>query len=90
MKAKFIIVIGLTLGALFVMPKLETTYQKATLSNDKGETVQCEVNWTGLGFGDSLSDSKYQACIDDYIDQGYVISRNEKRVEKVGAQLLSL
>ncbi|MFV7783793.1 hypothetical protein ACNPKB_08755 [Shewanella marisflavi] len=89
MKAKYFIVIALILGVLVLVPRLETTYQKATLSNDKGETVECEVNWTGLGFGDTQSDSEYQQCIDDYVEQGYVISRNEKRVEKVGAQLLS-
>ncbi|MCG9719777.1 hypothetical protein [Shewanella sp. Isolate7] len=90
MKMKYFVVFALILGVVVILPKLETTYQKATLSNDKGETVQCEVSWTGFGFGETLSDGKYQQCIDDYIDQGYVISRNEKRVEKVGAQLLSL
>ena len=87
---KYVVVFALILGVVVILPKLETTYQKATLINASGETVECETNWTGLGFGGMQSDGDYQQCIDDYVEQGYVISRNEKRVEKVGAQLLSL
>ena len=88
MKVKILIVLAMTIAVLVLLPRYESTHLKATLTNDQGKTVYCEANWSGLNFGEPSADAQYDECINGYVAEGYAIRRNERNVEKVGAQWL--
>ncbi|QYJ87323.1 hypothetical protein K0I73_06355 [Shewanella mesophila] len=88
MKAKVLVVLAITIALLVLLPRYQSTHVKTTLTNAQDDIVFCEAHWSDLGFGNKMSNAEYDDCVDAYLAAGYSISRNEKRVEKVGERWL--
>ncbi|MFC0119046.1 hypothetical protein [Pseudoalteromonas xiamenensis] len=82
MKSKIILFLVAAAIGQVLIPPFASTSMTATLINSEGESVKCEFNWSGVGFGKSLSDGKLEECISKHIKEGYVLSSNEKTVEQ--------
>ncbi|QYK02542.1 hypothetical protein [Shewanella psychrotolerans] len=88
MKVKVLVVLAITIALLVLFPRYQSTHLKTTLTNAQDDAVFCETHWRDLGFSNKMSNAEYDECVDAYLAAGYSISRNEKRIEKVGEQWL--
>jgi hypothetical protein len=82
MKSKVIIFLVAAVIGQVLIPPFASSSMTATLVNPIGEVVKCEFNWSGIGFGKTLSDGKFDKCINSHLKDGFSISSNEKTIEQ--------
>lgn len=81
MKIKLIIVLLSLIVGHTLIPNFKSITLNATFINAKGDKESCTFNWGGVGYGKSLSDGKFEECINDKNKNGYTLTSNVK-IEK--------